>query len=934
MILNPYAVVIDAYTALAGQKPSAAVYAEHKAYINATSQAAYITALEASFSGATNASMATTILTNLGLTSAFTNAQAEAYLAANAGARVKAVLDLATGLKNYSGTEAAILTAKTAYVATVANAYSYAIDPANTTSVAASAAAVVPTGGTFVLTTNADVLNTTTTTAANKTTAGDDLIYATTNATLTSADIIDGGAGTDVILAGATAAGQTLAPVLTGVETVTITHTAADTAALTFDATNATGLTTVNLKNAGAISMLGSDEAITLTALAKGTTVGIIGGIASTAGTGSEIVTVFTGAVAADTQDVAISTLGKTAVLTMSTAETVNITATGTGTTGANTIGSLAATAVKTLNLKGSGDLTISASDMAATTVVNAADAAGVITFAAEAGTTSFTFTGGAGATSVSGTSTGVVKVTTAGADDTVDLSGGNSTATVDTGAGADRVLVGAQANVTAADTIAGGADSDTVVITDATINLATKTALALGVSGFEKLETTAAGATTIDYNALSAYDSVSLSAAMAASTATTSTVGSDSVTATMENGDTLVITAARVGQVGGVGSAGGEDGAAGGNGITINSKLDNGGNIANLTLVGNADISAGAGGDAVGTFSGGVGGDAIDASTVETLNITVAGTQALIANVDTVTLTAAAGGGSGGANGTAGAAGETLKVGTNATIKLTSTLEGATAAIHNHINLGTIKGTNVTLNGADFLGNITATAADGNVTLTGGAGIDNLVGGAGVDTISGGAGNDVITGAAGADVLAGGTGRDSFTIGTAGHSGDTAGDTISDFGKVTVAMTAAQVTAMNSVAAFQAAATGLSGADSDIIDFATTAALAAAAAGTDVAAAVTGAGDVVTASISAKGVITLAGADAANADTLAGWIAVAAIMLADNDVAVFEFGGNTYAYQDATTSDVVQLTGVTGVTGIVLAGGAVAAAAGDIVVI
>ena len=67
------------------------------------------------------------------------------------------------------------------------------------------------------------MLNPTSVTAANKTTAGDDTIYATTDATLTSADIIDAGAGNDTILATAAPNAQTIAPVLTSVETLTIT---------------------------------------------------------------------------------------------------------------------------------------------------------------------------------------------------------------------------------------------------------------------------------------------------------------------------------------------------------------------------------------------------------------------------------------------------------------------------------------------------------------------------------------------------------------------------------------------------------------------------------------------------------------------------------------------------------------------------------------
>jgi hypothetical protein len=251
---------------------------------------------------------------------------------------------------------------------------------------------------------------------------------------------------------------------------------------------------------------------------------------------------------------------------------------------------------------------------------------------------------------------------------------------------------------------------------------------------------------------------------------------------------------------------------------------------------------------------------------------------------------------------------------------------------------MGTVVGTNVTINASTFAGALSVTAASGNVSITGGLGADALTGGAGNDTISGGAGADVITGGAAGDLLSGGTGRDSFTIATGGHSGTgtTTGnvsfDKISDFGKVSVTTSAAQTAAMSTVANFQATATAAGGADADILDFATTATLATAASGTDVSAAVTGT-PVVTGAISAKGVVTVSGAGAASVDTLAEWIAVAKIMTANDNVAVFEFSGNTYVFQERG-DDVFELTGVVGVTGIVLAASSVAAAVGDIFVI
>jgi len=232
------------------------------------------------------------------------------------------------------------------------------------------------------------------------------------------------------------------------------------------------------------------------------------------------------------------------------------------------------------------------------------------------------------------------------------------------------------------------------------------------------------------------------------------------------------------------------------------------------------------------------------------------------------------------------------------------------------------------------------------NVTLSNSG--DTIVTADGADTITGGTGVDSIKAGDGADDITGNGGRDAF-IQAAGASGLTAAtvDQISDFGKVTVAATGAEVTAMNSVANFQAAATARGGDNIDIIDFQ---ALTSTAVAADQFAAddflinqalealglkqTEFAGKVNNATI-AKGVLTVGGADAAMVDTLAKWVAVANVAAATNgETAAFQFNGNTYIFQQQASGDeLVELTGVTGVTGVVLIGGAVAAGVGDIFV-
>ncbi|RZI43630.1 DUF4214 domain-containing protein [Herbaspirillum sp. HC18] len=798
---------------------------------------------------------------------------------------------------------------------------------------AAKSTASTVEGGTFTLTGNPDTISPTSATAATKSTAGNDTFRAPADGNLGTADFIDGGDGTDTLTATVTAADQTIAPTLKSVEAVTLTVAAADTMTFTFDASSVTGANTVTIKDAGAVSMNTSDELITVSKLAKTTTLGIEGGTAATGATASEITATFAGAVAADTQKVAISNAGKVGVLTLSTAETVEITATGTGTTGANTIGSLAASAVKTLNLKGAGDLTISASDLASTVTVDATAATGKIAFTGE-NNAAVTFKGGSGNTTVTLTGTANNTVTTGAGNDTisVDVTGNQ---VVDAGAGNDRVLVGASSNITADDSVKGGDGTDTVVVTDATINATVKTNLAKGVSGFERLETTATGTVVIDYSALSAYDAVTVSGASGAPVAVNDTTGAASITATMENADSLTVSAARVGQAGGNATVG-NNGFNGGAGIAIAPKLDAGSNAATLSFVGNADITGGAGGAAKGGSggNGGNGGDGINASTIESLSITVVGTQPSTGAADTVTVRGGALGAKDGA-GADGAAGNDVVVGTNATITISSDLLDSTAAKQNNLDLGTVKGTNVTINASAFKGALTVTAGDGNVTITGGSGADVLTGGAGVDTINGGAGNDTIDGKAGANVLTGGGGRDAFKIAT---QTNTTFEKVTDFGKATAAATVTEVQAMSSIANFQATATAKGGAEADLLDLAPATTTLTAYATWDAASDSGNAGKAINAAISSKGVLTLTGADAGLVDTVAEFVALLQPKLGANEMAVFELNGDTYVFHETDNAGnndtVVQLVGVTGVTGLVVAGGAVAAAAGDVFII
>lgn len=172
------------------------------------------------------------------------------------------------------------------------------------------------------------------------------------------------------------------------------------------------------------------------------------------------------------------------------------------------------------------------------------------------------------------------------------------------------------------------------------------------------------------------------------------------------------------------------------------------------------------------------------------------------------------------------------------------------------------------------------------------------VVGGAGDDTITGGAGDDTIIGGAGADQLTGGLGADTFVF-AAGDSGTISATVFDIIGDYTA------------------------GVGGDTLNLVGAAAAQADAAGTDVAAAAGVGPFTITADI-ADGVITVNGADAGQIDSLAEWLAVARLMVTgDTKVGAFEFGGDTYVYQENAGGDLlIQLDNVTGITAVGVSAG------------
>ena len=218
LILPTQALVLNAYAVLVGATPGNAAFREHQAFINTAGVGSngYRAALENFLAPTSTAALAATMLTNLGLNGSFTVAQATAFLNANPGNRAGAMMDLAAQLYSYSGTDAALLTAKAAYVTSINNSFTFSNNTANVSGQPITGAPT--TGVTLALTAGFDNL---------VGTAFADSFTARTigNAnTLNDGDRIDGGAGIDTVYVdfAASNGGLAITPVLRNIETVVI----------------------------------------------------------------------------------------------------------------------------------------------------------------------------------------------------------------------------------------------------------------------------------------------------------------------------------------------------------------------------------------------------------------------------------------------------------------------------------------------------------------------------------------------------------------------------------------------------------------------------------------------------------------------------------------------------------------------------------------
>lgn len=426
----------------------------------------------------------------------------------NSGAVSKADLIMAVvnAAKSSTGTaaDAAVVANKTAV-----GEYFAVTKGLNDTTAAATVMAGVTSDAATVATANAAIDNfatTGSTTATGTTytllatadtvpgTAGNDTVIAT-EATLSSADRITGGNGSDELKLSSRTATNYSAFEMNGVETVTVT--ADNSTAQTFDMSGATGVTllkTLNSTGNVVFNQVTEVSNVEVNNLTTGANVTVSFQDAAVSGTANTVAL----ALANNTNTgVGTITLGRTANAN-SGIETVAITTSG----AASTVAQLDTNA-STISVAGNQNLTVTAALNNTVDTVAAGSFTGALNISlvgnvAAAGEGALSVTTGTGADTVN--MTGITRNATVTMGEGNDvLQAGLGDDTIDMGAGDDRIDLAAN-GLTVNDTITGGTGSDTIRVTAADyINLTE----AMRVSAVETADLRAAGSTLVVSNTL-----------------------------------------------------------------------------------------------------------------------------------------------------------------------------------------------------------------------------------------------------------------------------------------------------------------------------------------------------------------------------------------------------------------------------------------------
>jgi Ca2+-binding RTX toxin-like protein len=586
--------------------------------------------------------------------------------------------------------------------------------------------------------------------------AGDDTFQVTTASNftnLTTAEVVSGGDGNDILSFEETATAITIGATdlagISSIENIVINGTSAAGAITLNDAVyTANGLTNIAIKDGlldtntgGTLSVdasaLTAANSITVTAnTLTGTNDTLTGGrgddrfiFATT--TGLEGNDVLNAGAGTDTISLTTSSGGVTAVMTnVTNIERIVTTGNGTGTTtitvlDANITNAVAATS--TTAAVAMGSMTVDASSVT--------NGTGSLTYN---GSNVTTVTGVGKIQNVTGTAAADSIVSGSGND---FINGGDGADTITGGAGIDSLTGGAGNDyflVTAAaqfvgldspETVSGGADTDFLDFSVGANNIAISSTDLGAINSIGSIRIKNANSQTASIVLTDAVYTANGSTSLTVTNYGTGTDDGVSVTASgVSSANTLSFT--------GAATAGANESVLGGGG---NDSFSIATSVTGLNAL-----------DASDTLNGGAGNDLLTISTG--LAPLTAATLTNVANIERITV-----------SGTTG--------GTNLVTLADANFATITAAA--------ISATSLTTGALK----ITAAAEDDSTfSITGGSGADSIIGGQLADTINGGSGADTIEGGLKSDSLTGGSGADVFVFASAAASTGSDADSITDF--------------------------------------------------------------------------------------------------------------------------------------------------------
>jgi Ca2+-binding RTX toxin-like protein len=702
------AIITRVTSALYGEYLSNASYTELKDTAPATVAANF---MANDFAGKTDLQVATTILTNLGLTSITgLNNWLSAQLTAagsTAAAKGAALVSILNGYANMT-TDATYGSYATSFNAKVEAGLVKSQTAGAAGGAFATADAVAITNGTFALTTGLDTGSKFTGGAGDDTFVSVDTQSATTQ-TLTSGDSLVGGAGTDTLQIAASGGAAVAAPLVStsGIETLNVTNN--NTGLYTVDASLMSGLKTA-VVTAGAHDVTVSGHSSILNASLVSTNRSLTLSPASgTTGTADEMALTINGSGTA---------AGSTTTVTANGIETINLTSTGAA----------------------SGNSTN------ATRVTVASDALDKLVVTGEANARLTVNFAGASGTDVS---TLDASKSTGGVNASITV-GSSGNASIVGGTGNDAFTLGA---MTKYQTVTGGEGTDTITVSAASYSATATTQNAANVSGFEVLSVAASGSADVrsfsGNTGLASFEAAGASATLsglstAAATVTAKATGgtvtvtratdgtADAMTVNLSATTPGTYTAVSIADEETITLASGGT-ATGDNTITTLTATD----ATSLTVTGARSLTVGtlAGATALATLNAG-------AHTGAVLNINASNSAVNM----TVT-------GSAGANATDGAVVNTITTGTG-----NDSITGG--AFYDLLTGGT--GNDTIVGGA---GNDQLYGNANNDVLDGGEGDDLVDGDVGNDSLTAGAGNDTVQASSGNDTVSGGAGNDAIYV-------------------------------------------------------------------------------------------------------------------------------------------------------------------------